>query len=115
MNHTPGPWVSDTDNRRLVNRVVARGSIISHVFAGQRKLQTIEQYDKETEANANLIAAAPELLEAANKCYEFHRLLLSKIGAAGHRYSDATGEWVCDPWTQAFKDLGKAIAKAKGE
>ena len=54
-----------------------------------------------------------ELIKAASKLYEFRNLVLSISGAAGHRCTD-TDEWVCDPWTQAFKDLKVALDKIKG-
>lgn len=53
----------------------------------------------------------PELLEACKRLCEFGNRMLSTMGAAGHRQTDS-GEWICDPWTQAFKDARAAIAKA---
>lgn len=60
MTHTPGPWAywSDKDNV---------GSIGGFFIAPLGKLPTfahIYNYPGKTEANAQLIAAAPDLLEA---------------------------------------------------
>ena len=53
-----------------------------------------------------------DLLEAAEKLYEFRNLILTRAGVAGYRQTE-TGEWVCDPASQAFNDLGIKIKKAK--
>ena len=57
MSHTPGPWVKGGDFGDVVGadgeRVIVWGLGIGH---GQR--------DKTTEANARLMQAAPDLLEA---------------------------------------------------
>jgi len=50
MKHTPGPW-------RRVNHLIKHGpDYVAIVLC--------EQFTKEDQANADLIAAAPELLEA---------------------------------------------------
>jgi hypothetical protein len=50
--HTPGPWAVDTDRTILCRNVVGIADIRSWMGA------------EEADANARLIAAAPELLEA---------------------------------------------------
>jgi type VI protein secretion system component VasF len=70
-NHTPGPW-------KVVDR---------HIFTDEKDYQTIAYTDdhrnrqarpaKETEANAQLMAAAPELLEA---CQRVMQLAISAQG-----------------------------------
>lgn len=56
--HTPGPW----------RRNIKPASKYNTIFAGDAKhiasLSTAGMADDEMEANCNLIAAAPELLEA---------------------------------------------------
>jgi hypothetical protein len=59
MTHTPGPWIledSDTHNKVFVSSKDKMTRIVSF---GPR-----ENWDKVDEANASLVAAAPELLEA---------------------------------------------------
>lgn len=75
MNHSPGPWFI---------RVPPHSSSDLHVYAkytekekikypgsSGRFLANVRRYDVHTqEANARLISAAPELLEACIKAYE---------------------------------------------
>lgn len=88
--HTPGPWIVQGDTYVTVNSL-----IIAHCKqAGNTTLE-------EAQANARLIAAAPELLEA----------LEDLIGYAEHRFGD----------NDYYKNHGcmnkarAAIAKARGE
>ncbi len=63
--HTPGPWVSRN------NRVFRGGKCIcSNVNAASPTPQNIEEDVAMSIANARLIAAAPELLEALQVCIE---------------------------------------------
>jgi hypothetical protein len=56
MKHTPGPW-------RRVNHIIKHGpDYVAIVLC--------EQFTKEDQANADLIAAAPELLEALEEMYK---------------------------------------------
>ena len=52
--HTPGPWLCETDPVHQYNRVYAGSLGIAHVWRARA----------DREANARLIAAAPEMLEA---------------------------------------------------
>ena len=57
VGHTPGPWSADVH--------VPRGSADAEWrIHGGRELVAIVNDDEYTEANARLIAAAPEMLEA---------------------------------------------------
>lgn len=104
--HTPGPWLatedpmSSQDYQTLValpGRAGAMGTwlaLVQHNWneaeAGERRISW-----KEAEANARLIAAAPELLEA------LENLLAVNEGEGGTRYR--------------AQDIARAaIAKAKG-
>lgn len=96
--HTPGPWnigpmegseglrIWQTDNDKNVKAIIG--------FAIQRKPS--RELDAETEANARLIAAAPEMFAA----------LLQLIEAATHHQADAPA---------ALKAARAAIAKATQE
>lgn len=48
------------------------------------------------------------LMDVAKKLYEFRNILLTRAGVNGYRQTES-GEWVCDPASQAFNDLGKSI------
>ena len=52
--HTPGPWKIDYGYNRIINFI---GPCVPDQYAGSSWLQV-------TEANAHLIAAAPDLLDA---------------------------------------------------
>lgn len=71
MTHTPGPWIVDSlgdyvqvkdRNDRMIARAVFGHDVKDGAFAGGAVLCA---QDDGGVANANLIAAAPELLEAA--------------------------------------------------
>lgn len=62
--HTPGPW--------LVSPFVARvDNPRDNLPICALLWPTDERSEDETEANARLIAAAPDLLEAANAAFDF--------------------------------------------
>ena len=54
MSHTPGPWRRYKDKTGRVSKIEGRG----------RRVCTFQPSDLNAEANASLIAAAPDLLEA---------------------------------------------------
>jgi len=76
MNHTKGKWIIDTDN----DGVNGKGKVMNGFYCSIRSLPTTDSWfvcavhdsaashgledETETLANAQLIAAAPELLEA---------------------------------------------------
>ena len=92
-NHTPGPWFTSTPNEG--------GGILIKPIPGQ----VVAQCDElpEMEANAQLIAAAPELLEALEEVTEILDMVL---GFDGGYPPEANGP--------AIK-ARNAIAKARGE
>lgn len=63
MKHTPGPWIFEevrgSDDKTLVYRRILN---VGNVYKQKGIAST--GIDEEAEANARLIAAAPELLEA---------------------------------------------------
>lgn len=112
--HTPGPWQEkhwDGNNQITITAVAMRGP---NVLALTRPPMT-SVMDKdgnptfecrsadvdEAEANANLIAAAPELLDACIMALEAEEFRLGKRGRG---------------WDRAFmvERLSAAIAKAEG-
>lgn len=91
-NHTPGPWKIGIDGHMIVD---AKGE--GNLIAG------VARMNDNREADARLIAAGPELLEAA-KAAQCLTMLVSRVG---------------EPWRSDLNyvlDLCKAaIAKAEGE
>jgi hypothetical protein len=105
--HTPGPWEYDSDEgdygeARLIvrnNEVHPQGPFVVSVINQSR--------GEESKANARLIAAAPELLGAAEAA-------LSDISGwlRDRMYSD---DDAMDGLTEMENKLSAAIARAKGE
>ena len=89
--HTPGPWTLDGDEVRggQGNCFIAVASFASAYAKSGR-------FTKEEQANARLIAAAPELLEACKKALDF-----------------TLGRSIKENLTQIVKELNEAIAKAE--
>ncbi len=98
--HTPGPWVIH-DEKMLDGRLVVSTEAVNDII-------TIigDIYNPDAEANARLIAAAPELLEAVRIILESPELKNCPDG----RWSTADSE---NYWRRA--KLEAAIAKAEGK
>ncbi len=66
--HTPGPWSVQTTQRPHVaghwREIVADKLVVAEVYEDDEPHEPYSPLPKEAEANARLIAAAPELLEA---------------------------------------------------
>ncbi len=97
MRHTPGPW-------RAAGPHDVNGEPVAYIYQeqeGQSHALAIVRMDSKTspEANARLIAAAPELLEVAQNALAFLSV------------SSETGEYK-DHLSQR---LEQAIAKAEGK
>ena len=61
--HTPGPWtISDDHGQRWIETTAGNDDTIAQVFRRNNSVSAAR--DIEYTANAHLIAAAPELLEA---------------------------------------------------
>jgi hypothetical protein len=93
MKHTPGPWEAENES------VSAGFDMVADVFGA-----TTEQRD----ANARLIAAAPDLLAA----------LKALVGNDSVRYLDDEGPrgegWQSNELAAAIAAADAAIAKAEG-
>lgn len=91
--HTPGPWVAGRPD--MATMIEGRNG--KYIYAGERYIAAagfdVRDWD-ETVANARLIAAAPELLEALEEMY---RVCNASSDDAPHRVKARA-----------------AIAKAKG-
>ena len=69
MKHTPGPWEFDENNMGLNNGRPYYGILTLDINIGANARVRINAKNREDEcqANARLIAAAPELLEALER------------------------------------------------
>ena len=97
MNHTSGPW--KVFNNREIGPISKEDD---QSYSMMLPVAYIEQYDypNDYEANANLIAAAPDLLEALQELYH-----LIDSAHDGKRVFT----------TEMQKKVRAAIAKATGE
>ncbi len=102
--HTPGPWVSG--GGRLV-RVFPHGSQSPICGVHRRGVHLGREVPAETEANANLIAAAPDLDAAAS-------LAITALAFAQERYARDGDELAFAQTTQAKDALVAAQNKARG-
>lgn len=101
VKHTPGPWVfgrTSDDKRLILGEGATRYVATVQIHQTPRKMGL--WMEDEREANARLIAAAPDLLEAAVK-------LVGHPDLGTIRYTDG------DMWKDA-EALRAAIAKAEG-
>lgn len=99
--HTPGPWIKDSgiDAQASVTVELSHSVYIPPGIGqdfGSKVYFAANRFNPSLEANARLIAAAPDLLEALNLTYE----LLSAGQPLG---------------SEDMAQLSAAIAKARGE
>ena len=91
--HTPGPWwspdgrVVKQDYRPLTE---IGGCIITGVLGGSTSGPFFIESDEEVSANARLIAAAPELLEALEALVLFSKPTKTNAVALNHAYQAIT-------------------------
>lgn len=107
MTHTPGPWkISSTQrNKRLgqdesfilTDRPYPNGACVAIVREGE--------LFGELEGNANLIAAAPDLLTQLKEAAQMLNYLTPE------QFDDADHE---ANWARMLEGIDKAIAKAEG-
>jgi hypothetical protein len=106
MSHTPGPWTNHPGDH-IRRPFEIRGADGAHV-ADACWDQLIMDVDTEPQANAQLIAAAPDLLKFARKYYAE----LSECNCKHHLYQLAMG---LEPVPCTHCEAGKLIAKAEGK
>jgi hypothetical protein len=93
--HTPGPWVVVAGNQRRAVRVCAKSETIS--------VATVHSLTDQ-DANARLIAAAPDMLAALRE-YDAY---MSRF------YRDTDGGPMSEPNRASWKAARAAIARAEG-
>lgn len=112
--HTPGPWQN-------IASMPSEGFDCWWLSANGMAIATISGYqgDPECAANARLIAAAPDLLEASPRAVEMLRIAADVIRhqapRAHYKYdgADCDGYCIADDCESAAEDLSAAIAKAE--
>jgi len=104
-NHTPGPWV--VESPEIYGPLY--GSAVCDLGDDGWRVVALEAnpYEYEPEADAWLIAAAPELLEAAERvvALELNEINGNVVDESAHDLAR----------TQAVESLIHIVAKAKGE
>ena len=106
-NHTPGPWTITADPLHFHSLTTVIGGKESSQKNGPPQQMIVQVGGfaewKEAESNARLIASAPELLEALQKCY-----------TALTRYEQDVDDIAPLEHTQMMMQARAAIAKATG-
>ena len=110
--HTPGPWYYNEypydDPKATKFEIIYDDSIGNGIQYPIADIQELDEQYGNAEANAKLIAAAPDLLEA---CQEGYDLITDICNAAGNDqpYSKVELERICvDIWDQMHKAIQKA-------
>jgi hypothetical protein len=106
--HTPGPWIQGKDHQSIISRHPEAGELTESertYYGGKVICETVSG------ANATLIKAAPELLEACESMLESFELLM---GPESPFPQFAKGA-IRGAFVTADTKARKAIAKAKGD
>lgn len=93
--HTPGPWHVDTSSISQFNIVDSNLFVVCDTICGE------EKSDEVNEANAKLIAAAPEMLEILERAYKTLRPIIAEIALPSKDH--------------LMGSMNAVIKKAKGE
>jgi len=108
LTHTPGPW-SVRGSRHLVRRIHAGNELsieteVACVFAHEKR---------NTEADARLIAAAPDLLAALKTAVEIIRSF-HDVGVYARNKADDDEAWRRYEQYPEMQQIAAALAKAEG-
>ncbi len=101
--HTPGPWKYTPTNTELVSHIIRSTD-------GWAVATVTPKDGDETAQNAQLIAAAPDMLEALEGALDTMGFLLAEVKAQGDIPQDDE-----DLARDRYDQVLAAIAKAKGE
>lgn len=108
--HTPGPWVNDPHNTGAIGDVSesATGTCVAQAQA--RQPLAAGKPDVERAANARLIAAAPEMLEALEQAASSFDSIRGAVESNQVVDKDVHGLAVA-----RMNEIRAVIAKARGE
>ena len=105
-NHTPGPWVAGRkDMASLIDGYYGKWIYSDSDYIAAAVMDKEKPWG-EIMANAHLIAAAPEMLEALEKMVEAFRLLREN--------TDDPAVWFV-PLQEAENNMKEALKQARGE
>ncbi len=113
--HTPGPWGNSSEKFRIIKKYDALGEthvMIGSAMGGSTSGSYFIEDDEEVAANARLIAAAPDLLEALVLCEESLILVANNCNRS---ISEGLRKQSDDRLLECIKVSRSAIAKALGE
>lgn len=103
-SHTPGPWTTESAPHRAWVASVGHNSDDPQIWT-ERQAKSGESYEwGDKKADARLIAAAPDLLEALEWA-------MTKLARPDARSTHASGPY---PYLEKYDAARAAIAKAKG-
>lgn len=114
--HTPGPWVASGEDRVVSETLLYCGDVAPAVGEYRGDIATIQSCNhlgryaigrEEAAANARLMAAAPDLLEAAKIALAMLNRNLASEESCGQPFNG-------DDEHEAHRVLTAAIAKATG-
>lgn len=100
MNHTPGPWIAGPVFAKQEGRAIF---FTDETLPGKWQKRLDDKSGVFSDANARLIAAAPDLLQ----CLEDAEFLMRKAAQIAGPMQDS--------FRRSAEDARAAIAKAKGE
>jgi hypothetical protein len=101
MSHTIGPWVAQKRQNRMIEIHHSMPNVKGAITLSLCRVQSRDSWVEEAEANARLIAAAPELLAALQMAIQAMRAPLDG--------------WKGDIERSALDVANAAVAKATGE
>ena len=108
--HTKGPWVLTQDNNCKPGFYIKHADNMKNRVPGYfAEIRAYTSNQETIKANARLIAAAPELLDALEGIMN---IVSESLGVAGYYPDEDYADWDEFPELQAAE---AAIAKAKGE
>jgi len=109
MNHTPGPWEIGDKGKSGIRIMGAVGTLLYESVATTNTLIYPANASETEQANARLIASAPELLSALKKAdYELTGYFNNLSKKVQERWKD-TGFY------STMQEVKQAIAKAEGK
>ena len=115
MRHTPGPWKFEVRNYQAM--VTTERDDIDMVVASNLFDEELDLELDEVEANARLIASAPDLLEALQELIDWEGVernafpLNNNYNLCPCRNDEITQKKAHEVWTTVFKAIAKATGK----